>query len=68
MYKKSEEAKHKERIHKLMSNGYRFAVIQNETLQEAFRYQYEAARHLRPGRTLVTIESLLRMDIDLLRI
>jgi hypothetical protein len=61
MYRKSTVAKHAETIHKLISNGYRFAVMQNGEMKDKFRYQHEAERHKRRGVSIVPIKSLLNI-------
>jgi hypothetical protein len=59
MYRKSAVAKHAESIHKMISNGYRFVVMQDGKIQEKYRYKYEADRHKRKGISIIPIESLL---------
>lgn len=60
MYRKSAVAKHAEFIHKMISNGYRFVVMQDGKIQEKYRYRYEADRHKRKGISIIAIEELLK--------
>lgn len=59
MFRKSATVKHSESIHKLLSNGYRYAIMANGAIREPFRFEYEAMRHKRRGESIVAIQSLL---------
>lgn len=55
MFKKSEKAKRDEKIHKLLSHGWRYAVIRNGEVVKTYRYAYEH----RTSEPLVELKSLL---------
>lgn len=59
MYQKSPAVKHAETINKLLSNGYRFAIVANGEIKRTFRFRPEALRHKKRGEKIVTVESLL---------
>ena len=59
MYRYSPEHKIKKKIHALMSNGYRFAVIEEGEISNLFRYWYEADRHKKRGAHVVDLRELL---------
>lgn len=61
MFRYSQEQKHKEKIHALMSNGYRFAVMVGERMSGKYRYKYEAERVNKRGTRIVELADLLEM-------
>lgn len=59
MFKLSAEQKHKQKIHALLSNGYKFGTMVGEIISGAYRYKYEAERGLQRGMRIVELKQLL---------
>lgn len=59
MFKPSEEQKRKAKIHRLLSNGYKFSVMSGDLISTSFRYKYEAERHKKHGVEVVELQKLL---------
>lgn len=60
MYRKSEEAKHKERINKLLNNGMQFVMLDpSGNFVKPYRQNNVAMRERRHTHSIVPINSLL---------
>nr|OYN52668.1 hypothetical protein B7L51_03955 [Pectobacterium carotovorum]OYN52673.1 hypothetical protein B7L51_03980 [Pectobacterium carotovorum] len=61
MFRYSPEQKQKQRIHDLLSNGYKFALVAGEVISGTYRYRYEADRLKRRGMRVVPLADLLEL-------
>lgn len=60
MYRKSEEAKYKESLNKLLKNGMRFVMLDpNGNVVKPYRQNHVAVKERRRLHTIVPIDSLL---------
>ncbi|MBA5234731.1 hypothetical protein H2Y56_21870 [Pectobacterium aroidearum] len=59
MFRYSPEEKQKQKIHSLLSNGYKFALVAGEVISGAYRYKYEADRLKQRGMRVVPLTELL---------
>ena len=60
MYKKSAEAKHQQKLNKLLDNGFRFVVVGQTDFLKPFRYEYEAKRSLGKGEKVKPIKEIMK--------
>lgn len=59
MYRYSSDYKKKRKIHSHISNGYRFAAVEEGKISGLFRYWYEAERHKKRGAHIVELRDML---------
>lgn len=66
MFRLSPEFKYQSKIHNLISNGYRFALVKNDQLIGKFRYEGEANRIKVRGALVVPMADLLSKQVEIL--